>query len=113
MQTEIDALTAQCKNFGGLKLTYYITWKWLRADAVLAVGVAHARHRIKTHRRSTQPKKRNRCHATNHRHQNADAMVLAGVLMTGITPWTSTILNIIRGVNASHRRTGRTMASAF
>ena len=35
----------------------------LRADAVLTVGVAHARHRIKTHRRSTQPKKRNRCHA--------------------------------------------------
>jgi hypothetical protein len=43
------------------------------------------RHRIKTHRRSTQPKKRKRCHATI-RHQNADAMVLASALMRGIPP---------------------------
>jgi hypothetical protein len=38
------------------------------------------------------------------RHQNPD--VIASVLMRGIPPWTSTILNIIRGVNASHLRTG-------
>jgi ATP-dependent helicase YprA (DUF1998 family) len=40
-------------------------------------------HRIETHRRSTQPKKRIRCHAMI-RHQNADAMVLASALMRGI-----------------------------
>jgi hypothetical protein len=37
------------------------------------------------------------------RHQNAGAMVLASAL---ISPWTATILNIIREVNASHKRTG-------
>jgi hypothetical protein len=39
----------------------------------------------KTHRRSTQPKKRNRCHAMTC-HQNADAMVLASALLRGIPP---------------------------
>jgi ATP-dependent helicase YprA (DUF1998 family) len=58
----------------------------------------HLRHRIKTHRRSTHPKKRNRCHVMIC-HQNADAMIPASALMRGI-PWTSAILNIIRGVNA-------------
>jgi hypothetical protein len=47
----------------------------------------------------------NRCHAMIH-HQNADAMVLASAHLRGIPPWTSTILNIIRGVNASQTRTG-------
>ena len=47
MQTEIDALTAQCKNCGGLKLTYYITWKWLRADA-------HSRTQSPSYARSTE-----------------------------------------------------------
>ena len=50
-------------------------------------------------------KKRNRCHAMI-RHQNADAMVLASALMRDIPHWTFAILNIIRGVNASHKRTG-------
>jgi hypothetical protein len=40
------------------------------------------------------------------RHQNADAMVLASARMRGIPPWRSAILNIIRGVNASHKRIG-------
>jgi hypothetical protein len=40
------------------------------------------------------------------RHQNADAMVLASAHMRGIRPWRSAILNIIRGVNASHKHTG-------
>jgi hypothetical protein len=40
------------------------------------------------------------------RHQNADAMVLASTHMRDIPPWTFAILNIIRGVNASHKRTG-------
>jgi hypothetical protein len=31
------------------------------------------------------------------RHENADAMVLSSALMRGIHPWTSAILNIIRG----------------
>jgi hypothetical protein len=65
----------------------------------------HLRHRIKTRRRSTHSKKGNRCHAMI-RHQNADAIVLASALMRGIPPWTSAILNIIRGVNASHKRAG-------
>ena len=30
-------------------------------------------------------------------HQNSDAMVLASARLRGIPPWTSTILNIIRG----------------
>ena len=30
-------------------------------------------------------------------HENADAMILASALMRGIPPWTSAILNIIRG----------------
>jgi hypothetical protein len=38
----------------------------------------------------------NRCHAMIH-HQNADAIVLASARLRGITPWTSAILNIIRG----------------
>jgi hypothetical protein len=40
------------------------------------------------------------------RQQNADTMVLASVLMGGIPPWMTVISNIIKGVNASHKRTG-------
>ena len=70
-------------------------------------------HRIQTHRRSTHPKERNRCHAMI-RHQNADAMVLASALMRGIPPSMSAILNIIRGANAYLiSALARTMVSAF
>ena len=54
----------------------------------------------------------NHCHTMIH-HQNADAMVLASVHLTGIPPWTSTILNIIRGWMPLKRTLARTMASAF
>jgi hypothetical protein len=47
----------------------------------------------------------NRCHAMIH-HQDADAMVLASARLRGIHPWTSAILDIIRGMNASQTRTG-------
>jgi hypothetical protein len=39
-------------------------------------------------------------------HQNADAMVLASARLSGIPPWTFSILNNIRGVNAFQTRTG-------
>ena len=69
-------------------------------------------HRIETHRRSTQPKKRNRCHAII-RHQNADAMILASALMRGIPPpHTPPPLDVrhceyYQGGDASHKRTGQ------
>jgi hypothetical protein len=64
--------------------------------------------RIKTRRSSTQPKKRNRCHAMV-RHQNADAMVLASALMRGPPPPPPLDVphfEYYQGVNASHKRTG-------
>jgi hypothetical protein len=46
-------------------------------------------------------------------HQNADAMVLASARLRGIPPWTSAILNIIRGRMPLKRALAATMASAF
>jgi hypothetical protein len=57
-------------------------------------------HRIKTHRNQKSVT------TTMIRQQNADTMVLASVLMGGIPPWMTVISNIIKGVNASHKRTG-------
>jgi hypothetical protein len=54
----------------------------------------------------------NRCHAMIH-HQNADAMVLASARLRGIPPWTSAILNIIRGCMPLTSAQARTMASVF
>jgi hypothetical protein len=54
----------------------------------------------------------NRCHAMIH-HQNADAMVLVSARLRGIPPWTSAILNIIRGCMPLKSAQARTMASAF
>jgi hypothetical protein len=62
-------------------------------------------HRIRHTEGRLEQDSSNRCHAMIH-HQNADAMVLASARLRGIPPWTSAILNIIRGVNASQTRTG-------
>ena len=57
----------------------------------------------KAHRRLTQPKQRNRCHAMI-RHQNADTMVLARALI--IPALDIRHFEYYQGVNASHTRTG-------
>jgi hypothetical protein len=63
-------------------------------------------HRIKTHRTSTQPKKRNHCH-TMIRHQNADTMLLPIALMRGISPMDVCHFEYYQGVNASYKHTGQ------
>jgi hypothetical protein len=59
-------------------------------------------HRIETDKRSTQPKKRNRHHAMIC-HQNADAMVLASAVITGMHPLDVPHFEYFQGVNASQK----------
>ena len=108
-------------TFCFVAITYYVSKsdadkaksRFARTDSpsvgnVLQVGIEPAslglHHRISPRSARQKVDSSNRCHAMIH--QNADAMVLASALLRGIPPWTSAILNIIRGVNASQTRTG-------
>jgi hypothetical protein len=66
-------------------------------------------HRIKTHRKSTHPKKRNRWHAMIRNDSSSKCWrhgPIASALMRGIHPLDVRHFEYYQRVNVSHKRTG-------
>jgi hypothetical protein len=90
-----------------LTLSWQQNWDLLELD-----------HRIKTHRRTTQPEKRNHCHAMICNDLSSkcgchDPSQCAYERHSPPPPGHPLFWILSGGVNASHKRTGRTMASAI